>query len=138
MPPRVLDRTGHGQEVHGGGVNYHSSHQHAAVDGIAVATEGGGLLAVVEVAPGRAGPNRIAVALDRASGPALAPQEVWAVLSQDASGVGPIRRRLMPDEEGRYAQQGPELSTRGRWRIQVEVLVTDFDQAILSTEVEIR
>ena len=138
VPPRALGHAGHGQEAHGDGAHDHASHQHAATEGIAVAPEGGGLLAVVEVIPGRAGTNRIAIGLDRASGPVLAPKEVWAVLSHDASGVGPIRRRLALDGEGRYAQQGPELSIPGRWRIQVEVLVTDFDQATLSTEVEIR
>ena len=135
-PPRALDHAGHGAQGDGG--HDHAGHRHAAAEGIAVATEGDGLLAVVEVTPGRAGPNRIAVTLDRAAGPALAPKEVWAVLSQGVAEVGPIRRRLVPDGKGRYAQQGPELSIPGRWRIQVEVLVTDFDQATLSTEVEIR
>lgn len=133
VPPRALDHAGHGQETHG-----HKDHRHAPAEGVAVATEGSGLLAVLEVTPGRAGTNRIVVALDCASGPALVPKEVWAVLSQAAAEVGPIRRRLVRGAEGRYAQQGPELSIPGRWRIQVEVLVTDFDQATLSTEVEIR
>ncbi|MBL6080125.1 CopD family protein [Belnapia sp. T18] len=46
---------------------------HAAAEGVAVATEGGGLAALVELLPGRAGPNRLVVMLGRASGEALPP-----------------------------------------------------------------
>lgn len=40
--------------------------------------------------------------------------------------------------EGRYVHDGFELAIPGRWRVQVEALLTDFDQAKLSAEVEIR
>lgn len=128
VPPRALRHTEHDP----------AGHLHAPAEGIAVATEARGLLALIEVVPGRAGPNRIVVTLDRVAGPAPAPKEVWVELSQEAAGIGPIRRRLALDAEGRYAYQGPELAIPGRWRVRVEVLVTDFDQASLFTEIEIR
>lgn len=59
-------------------------------------------------------------------------------LSQDATGISPIRRRLVPEAEGRYVHDGFELAIPGRWRVQVDALLTDFDQAKLSAEVEIR
>lgn len=125
-PPRAISQ---GDHAH--------AHTHELPAGIAVATEAGGLLAVIEVAPGRVGPNRVSVALDRLAGPALAPKEVWLVLSQDAVGVGPVRRRLAPEAGRRYAYTGPELAIPGRWRVQIEVLVSDFEQVTLSTEVSL-
>jgi hypothetical protein len=59
-------------------------------------------------------------------------------LSQDAAWVGPIRRRLEPEAEGRYVYEGLELAIPGLWRVRIEALLTDFDRANLSTEVEIR
>lgn len=107
-------------------------------DAVAVATETNGVQAVVEVTPGRAGRNRLAVTLRQATGAPLAPVEVSAVLSQDQAGIGPIRRPLVLDETGVYAWQGPDLAIPGRWRIEVEILVTDFSQISLSTQVDIR
>ena len=128
VPPRVLAHAGHGL----------AGHQHAPAQGLTVATETDGLLALVEIVPARAGPNRIVVTLAYKAGLAPAPREIWVELSQDAAGVGPIRRRLEPELEGRYVHEGPELAIPGRWRVQVEALLTDFDRANLSTEVEIR
>ena len=128
VPPRVLAHAGHGL----------AGHQHAPAQGLTVATETDGLLALVEIVPARAGPNRIVVTLAYKAGLAPAPREIWVELSQDAAGVGPIRRRLEPESEGRYVHEGPELAIPGRWRVRVEALLTDFDRANLSTEVEIR
>ena len=126
VPPRVLAHAGHNL----------AGHRHAP-QGIAVATEAGGLRASVEIVPGRAGLNRIAVTLGYAmAGLAPVPKEVWVELSRGS--IGPIRRRLIPQAEGHYVHDGPEMAIPGRWRVRIEVLLTDFDQANLSTEVEIR
>jgi copper transport protein len=117
-------------------------HHPAAADaaqGLAVTAEAGGLRALVEVSHGRAGPNRLAVTLGRASGGAAPPPaEVWAELEQAAVGVGPIRRRLRPEGGGRFVHDGPELALPGRWSVRVDVLVGDFEQVSLEARVDLR
>ena len=131
VPPRALRHAG-------------ASHQHqlvqsiAPAQGIAITTKAQTLRAVIEVAPGQAGPNRITLTPDRAKAQMPNPKEVWVELSNANAGIGPIRRRMVPDGTGRHIHDGPELSIPGRWQINVQALVTDFDQASLSMEVEIR
>ena len=70
------------------------------------------------------------------TGLAPVPKEVWVDLS--CGSIGPIRRRLIPQAEGYYVHDGPEMAIPGRWRVRIEVLLTDFDQGNLSTEVRMR
>ena len=106
---------------------------------VAVATEADGLTALVEVSPGRAGSNRLAVTLGRTSGAARSPPaEVWAEFGQAAAGVGPIRRRLRPEGDGRFVHDGPEFALPGRWSVRVDVLLGDFEQVSLQAEVDLR
>ena len=67
--------------------------------GLTVATEADGLLALVAIVPGRAESDcRYS---DLQGGFGAGGEGVWVELSQDAAGVGPIRRQLEP--EGRRA-----------------------------------
>jgi copper transport protein len=126
-PPDATDRDPAGR-VH-----------HPAAERAAVATEAGGLTALVEVSPGRAGPNRLAVTLGRASGAALPPPaEVWAEVELPAAGVGPIRRRLRPEGDGRFVHDGPEFALPGRWSVRVDVLAGEFEQDSLQVVVDLR
>jgi copper transport protein len=110
-----------------------------AADSVAVATEAGGLTALLELSPGRAGPNRIALTLGRASGAVLPPPgEVWAEFEHPAAGVGPLRRRLRSDAGGRFVHDGPELALPGRWSVRIDVLVSDFEQVSLEARVDLR
>ncbi len=70
------------------------------------------------------------------AGSAPVPKEVWVDLWRGS--IGPIRRRLIPQAEGYYVHDGPEMAIPGRWRVRIEVLLTDFDQITLSTEVELQ
>ncbi|WP_043362002.1 CopD family protein [Belnapia sp. F-4-1] len=110
---------------------------HAAAEDVAVATEGGGLAALVELLPGRAGSNRLVVTLGRASGEALPPLEIWAELERAEAGIGPFRRRLRPEGAGRFVHEGPEFALPGRWSVRVEVLVSDFEQVVLAVGLDL-
>lgn len=113
----VLVRTPPPGETHD-----HAHHAPVRRD-IAIATELGGRSALLILAPGQVGANRIALWLG--SSP---PAEVWAELEQPALGLGPLRRRLQPDGQGWYAYTGSELAAPGRWTIRLELLVSDFEQ----------
>jgi copper transport protein len=104
-----------------------ATHEHAHYapvrPDIAIATELGGRSALLVLAPGQVGANRIALWVK--SPP---PAEVWVELEQPALGLGPLRRRLQPDGQGWFAHAGPELAAPGRWTIRLELLVSDFEQ----------
>jgi copper transport protein len=130
-PPGPADHRAAGHTHHSAGAE--------AADGVAVATEAGGLTALLEAWPGRAGSNRLAVTLGRASGAVLPPPaEVWAEFEHPAAGGGPIRRQLHPDSAGRFVHDGPELALPGRWSVRVEVLVSDFERVSLQIGVDLR
>lgn len=110
-----------------GAAHGHAAHDHMAEASarreVTVATELGGRPVLVVLTPGRVGPNRIAVWLG-----APAPVEAWAELAQPALGLGPLRRRLVPDGAGSFVHEGPEMAAPGRWNIRLELLVSDFEQ----------
>lgn len=143
-PPRASGHPGHGAAegpaaAAGMGHDHHGhDHAHGVGEGATLLAQAGGILATIEVVPARAGPNTLRVTLDRAQGEVPAPREVWLELSQPEAGVGPVRRPLRRGEAGSWMHQGPELAIPGRWSVRIEVLLTDFDQAALSTEVDVR
>lgn len=139
-PPRASGHSGQDAASEAAMADHtgHGPHTHDAAEGAAVLIQASGILAMVEVTPAHAGPNAIRVTLDRAQGDAPAPREVWLELSLPAAGVGPVRRPLRREEAGGWAYQGPELAIPGRWSMRIEVLLTDFDQVTLSTEVDVR
>jgi copper transport protein len=95
----------------------------------------GGVMAHFEIAPARPGPNRIGVTLVPQS---LAPKEVWLDLSQPEAGVGPLRRRLEPDGAGGWQIESSDLAIPGRWTLRLELLLSDYDQTSLSTELDLQ
>jgi copper transport protein len=108
------------------------------VHGMAASEPPSDLMAMIDIAPGRPGPNRIAVMLHRPSAATPpVPKEVWLELSEAATGIGPIRRRLLP-RAGGFIYDGTELAIPGRWTVRIEALLTDYDQVIFATEVDIR
>ena len=91
-----------------------------------------GFAALIEIVPGRVGPNRLLLTLDRADGGAgPPPREVWAELDPPMAGIGPIRRRLHAVGGGRFTHDGSEFAVAGRWLVRIEVLVGDFEQVSL-------
>ena len=95
------------------------------------------MIAQIEVSPAQAGRNTIRVKLSRGNGD-LYPREVWLELSLPERGTAPIRRPLVRDASGYWVHTGPEFSVRGRWTARVEVLLSDFDQVVLSTTIVIQ
>jgi copper transport protein len=59
-------------------------------------------------------------------------------LSNRAAGLEPIERRATRAADGAWAVEGLALPVPGRWAVEVEALVSDFEKATLAGEVEIR
>ena len=117
----------------------HGSHQGTARPHVeSVVARTANLIAEVEVRPAVAGRNTLTLALTTADGRPLAPLEVAVALSRPEAGIEPILRTPIAIGSGRYRLSGSEFFLAGRWTIRIEVLVTDFDKAVLTTDLDIR
>jgi len=87
--------------------------------------------------PGRVGPTRVRVALSGTSGP-IEPKEVTVRLSNGAAGLEPIERRATREADGTWAVEGLALPVPGRWAVEIEALISDFEKATVAGEVEVR
>ena len=67
----------------------------------------------------------------------LAAQEVTFILSNPVAGIEPIERRAVRTEDGVWQVDGLTIPVAGHWQIEVDVLIGDFDKALLDTSVEI-
>jgi copper transport protein len=93
----------------------------------------------VTIAPGHAGPVRTTIVLQNPQDTQLlAAQEVTFILSNPAAGIEPIERRAVRAEDGIWQVDGLTIPVAGRWQIEVAVLISDFDKALLDTSVEIK
>jgi len=112
-----------------------SAHEHGTghLHGVMARLESGRYLAEIEVTPGAAGRNLILFRIELPN----APKEVTIELSQPDAGIEPIHRP-MTDDNGTHVLEGPELAVSGRWRVRIDVLITDFDKAIFETEIPIQ
>lgn len=72
----------------------------------------------------------------RLSGPSAGPfpaEAVTLVLSNPAAGIEPMRRKARRQADGLWQASVPALPETGKWVIQVEILIDDFDQVTLSS-----
>jgi copper transport protein len=97
------------------------------------------VMASVTIAPGHAGPVRTTIVLQNPQDTQLlAAQEVTFTLSNPEAGIEPIERRAVRTEDGIWQIDGLTIPVAGRWEIEVAVLITDFDKALLDTAIEIK
>jgi len=95
-------------------------------------------MADISVTPGRAGPVTITVSLlDGEFGP-LATKELRLALSRPEAGIEPIERQATKQADGSWQVGDLTLPIAGRWTIELEILVSDFEMTRLKETVEIR
>jgi copper transport protein len=59
-------------------------------------------------------------------------------LANQAAGIDSIRRSAAPLGEGAWLVDGLTIPLAGRWQVQVELLVGDFEKITLADSVVIR
>lgn len=92
----------------------------------------------VVVDPARTGQNEIHLyLLDEAGQLADVGEDVTLRLSQAQAGVAPAEVEPFAAGPGHWLHVGRELSLPGRWRIEVVVLVSEFERLTATTEVDI-
>lgn len=95
-------------------------------------------MADISVTPGRAGPVTITVSLlDGDFGP-LTAKELRLALSRPEAGIEPIERQAAKQPDGSWQVGDLTLPVAGRWTIELEILVSDFEMTRLKETVEIR
>ncbi len=95
-------------------------------------------MADLSVTPGRAGPVAIAISLlDGEFGP-LPAKELRLSLANPAAGIEPIERPAARQEDGSWRVAELAIPAAGRWTVELEILVSDFELTRLGGTVEIR
>ncbi|CAM5764468.1 copper resistance CopC/CopD family protein [Bosea minatitlanensis] len=95
-------------------------------------------MADVTVSPGRAGPVAVDVVLmDGAFGP-LPARELGISFSNPAAGIEPIERRAQRGADGVWRVDDLTLPVPGRWEVELEILISDFEMRRIRDSVVIR
>ncbi len=68
---------------------------------------------------------------------ALTVKEVTVVLSNPAAGIESLRRDAVRFSDAHWRVAGVRVPVAGRWRVQVELLIDDFEKIVLDDEVEL-
>jgi copper transport protein len=104
--------------------------------GIIVQAVSGARQALIELRPAAAGHNELSVHL-MADGKAIESSEVSVELSQAGAGIGPIRRPLTSAGGGHYVWDGT-VPLPGLWQVRLEALISDFEKAVFTAELQVR
>jgi copper transport protein len=96
------------------------------------------VMADVTLTPGRVGPARAIISVMSGDFGPLDPREVTLILSHPGAGIEPMERRAVKADNGRWRVDRLLLPLPGRWRVRVDVLVSEFEKAILEDAIEIR
>jgi copper transport protein len=92
-------------------------------------------MAQIEIEPMRArGAELHLMVMDGEFRP-LAAKEVTLVFSNPAAGIEPVRRAAILDGEASWRIDDLRIPVAGRWRLRVEILITDFDKVTLEDDV---
>lgn len=96
----------------------------------------GDYVARVDVLPGLTGQNAIFVKVFREKTDSVAAEEITTVWSLPSAGIEGLERPLSPTADGRFAGE-VELPVEGRWQIEVEALVNDFEKTVFRADIRV-
>ena len=91
----------------------------------------------VLVSPGKVGSNDFVFQLMTTDAAALAAKETTLVLSLPERGIEPIERRAALEGDGSWHVRGVTLPVAGRWQMQIDALVSDFQKITLQDELQV-
>jgi copper transport protein len=108
-----------------------------AMDGMELHLHSASVMAVVTLEPGTAGANRVSVDLSNAQGAPLAAREMLISLSREDGALEPVRAAAKSNGDGSWSAPPLLLPLAGDWTISLRILVSDFEQASLTSPVQI-
>jgi copper transport protein len=92
----------------------------------------------VLVSPGKVGANDFVLQLMTGDAALLTAKETTLTLSLPERGIEPMERRATLGPDGYWHVRGVALPVAGRWRMQIDALVTDFQKITLEDELPVR
>ena len=92
----------------------------------------------VLVSPGMVGTDSFVLQLMNGDGSPLSAKEATLTLSLPERGIEPMERRATLGPDGYWHVRGVVLPVPGRWRMQIDELVTDFQKITLQDELQVR
>lgn len=95
-------------------------------------------MADVTVTPGRAGPGSVSVVLMNGEFGPLPAKELGLSFSNPAAGIEPIERRARLGSDGIWRIEELNLPVPGRWEIELEILISDFEMRRIKDAIVIR
>jgi copper transport protein len=95
-------------------------------------------MADVTLTPGRVGAVAVEIVLMNGEFGSLAAKELRVGLSNAAAGIEAIERSAIRGEDGIWRVKDLRLPVAGRWTVELEILISDFEMLRLGETVEIR
>ncbi|WP_049824028.1 copper resistance protein CopC [Bradyrhizobium sp. WSM2254] len=92
----------------------------------------------VSIMPGRVGPVTASIDTMTGEGDVLKAKEVRLMAANPAASIEPIERQASQQPDGTWLVTDLTLPTGGRWKIDVEILIGDFESTRVSGMVEVR
>jgi len=92
----------------------------------------------VLVSPGKVGANDFVLQLMTGDAALLQAKEATLILSLPERGIEPMERRAVLGPDGYWHVHGVALPVSGRWRMQIDALVTDFQKVSLQDDLQVR
>jgi copper transport protein len=96
------------------------------------------VMADLTLTPGRRGRSEVEIMIRDGNFQPITPKGVTLVFSQPAAGIEPLRREAAAISDARWRVDNVVLPTAGRWRLQIEVLIDDFQKISLEDDILIR
>ena len=88
--------------------------------------------------PGRVGPVTASIDTMTGEGDVLTAKEVRLMVANSAASIEPIERQADQQPDGTWLIKDLTLPMAGRWKIDVEILVGDFESVRVSGMMEVR
>jgi copper transport protein len=109
----------------------------AASQQISVHIHGARAMAQIEIESERGRSANMSVLLLDAELRRLDAKELTLVFANPAAGIEAMRRNAVSEGDSNWRIDDLRIPVAGRWQLQVEILVSDFDKLMLNTEVDL-
>ncbi|WP_245505529.1 copper resistance CopC/CopD family protein [Rhizobium sp. BK068] len=110
----------------------------AAAASVAIHIHGEKAMVDVQISPGGTGPSTASLTVLGGDFSTLDAKEVGLVLSQPDSGIEQIKRPAHKIAEGTWRVDDLTVPVAGKWKVRVDVLISDFEIVRLEDEIDIR
>jgi copper transport protein len=94
-------------------------------------------MAQVEIEPVRARGANVLVQVSNGELEPLAAKELSFILSNPAAGIEPMRREAVSEGDVTWRIDDLRVPLAGRWHVQVEILINDFEKVTLEDDVQL-